>query len=81
MVFASIRRCIPPRELTGISVPRTEGWPVGREGTRTREREFVVLPDQFKRLRTGEAVLILPGAKTPGEVVRVLAPVKGRERG
>lgn len=54
---------------------------MGREGTRTREREFVVLPDQFKRLRTGEAVLILPGAKTPGEVVRVLAPVKGRERG
>jgi hypothetical protein len=56
---------------------RRDGWFQGREGTRTREREFIVLPDQFKRLRTGEAVLIRPNAKTPGEVVRVL-PVRGR---
>jgi hypothetical protein len=56
---------------------RSDGWFQGREGTRTREREFIVLPDQFKRLRTGEAVLIRPNAKTPGEVVRVL-PVRGR---
>ena len=35
------------------------------EGTRTREREFLVLPDQFKRLRTGQAVVIDPTAKRP----------------
>ena len=45
-----------------------------REGTRTGEREFVVLPDQFKRLGTGEAVVIDPRAKRPGEIVRIWAP-------
>jgi type IV secretory pathway TraG/TraD family ATPase VirD4 len=48
---------------------------IGRgEGTRTREREFVVLPDQFKRLGTGEAVVIDPKAKRPGEIVRIWGP-------
>jgi hypothetical protein len=51
-----------------------DGWFAPREGTRTRAREFVVLPDEIKRLRTGEAVLINPTAKTPGEIVRVFAP-------
>jgi hypothetical protein len=41
---------------------------------RARAREFVVLPDEIKRLRTGEAVLINPTAKTPGEIVRIFAP-------
>jgi hypothetical protein len=51
---------------------------IGRgEGTRTREREFVVLPDQFKRLRTGEAVVIDPKAKRPGEIVKIWAPHSG----
>ncbi|HEY8816270.1 MAG TPA: type IV secretion system DNA-binding domain-containing protein [Candidatus Dormibacteraeota bacterium] len=45
-----------------------------REGTRTRAREFVVLPDEIKRLATGEAVLINPTAKTPEEIVRIFAP-------
>jgi len=31
-----------------------------REGTKTREREYVIGPDQFKRLRPGHAVVIQP---------------------
>ncbi len=55
------------------------GW-IGTpsEGTRTREREFVVLPDQFKRLGIGEAVLITPTAKRLAQVVRVWLPGDGR---
>jgi len=41
------------------------------EGTRTREREFEVLPDQIKRLPTGQAVVINPTAKRPAEVVKI----------
>jgi TraM recognition site of TraD and TraG len=41
------------------------------EGTRTREREFIVLPDQFKRLRVGEAIVINPAAKWSAEVVKI----------
>lgn len=55
---------------------RADGWLGQREGTRTREREFIVLPDQFKQLGVGEAVLIRPGAKEPGQVVRVYPPVE-----
>jgi TraM recognition site of TraD and TraG/Bacterial protein of unknown function (DUF853) len=44
------------------------------EGTRTREREFVVLPDQFKRLRVGEAIVINPAARHSAEVVRIWPP-------
>jgi hypothetical protein len=46
------------------------------EGTRTREREFLVGPDVFKRLRTGEAVVINPTAKRRAEIVRVW-PARG----
>jgi type IV secretory system conjugative DNA transfer VirD4/TraG family protein/helicase HerA-like protein len=46
----------------------------GEEGTRTREREFLVNPDDFKRLQTGEAVVIHPIAKRPAEIVRVWPP-------
>jgi conjugal transfer pilus assembly protein TraD len=46
------------------------------EGTRTREREFLVGPDEFKRLRTGQAVVINPAAKRRAEVVRVW-PARG----
>jgi type IV secretory pathway TraG/TraD family ATPase VirD4 len=49
------------------------------EGTRTREREFLVGPDVFKRLRTGEAVVINPTAKRRAEIVRVW-PARGGER-
>lgn len=45
-----------------------------RAGTRTRGREFLVVPDQFKRLGTGEAVVIDPRAKRPGQIVRVWPP-------
>jgi len=44
------------------------------EGTRTREREFLIGPDQFKRLGTGEAVVIDPKAKHQAQVVRVWPP-------
>jgi len=53
---------------------RREGWAQSRPGTRTRERDFVLNPDAFKRLKAGEAVLISPTAKVPAEIVRVLAP-------
>ncbi len=57
-----------------VGGPPAKSWFQMREGTRTRTREFVVLPDQIKRLRTGEAVLINPTAKTPGQIIRVFAP-------
>ena len=44
------------------------------EGTRTPGREFLVHPDEFKRLRVGEAVVINPMAKTPAEIVRIWPP-------
>jgi TraM recognition site of TraD and TraG/Bacterial protein of unknown function (DUF853) len=50
------------------------------EGTRTREREFLVGPDEFKRQRTGQAVVINPEAKRRAEVVRVWPPRRGGDR-
>lgn len=47
------------------------------EGTRTPEREFWVAPDEFKRLGTGEAVVISPAAKRPAEIVQVWRPGPG----
>ncbi len=44
------------------------------EGTRTREREFIVGPDEFKRLAIGTAVVVAPGGTTPARVVRVWGP-------
>jgi hypothetical protein len=44
------------------------------EGTRTREREFHIHPDDFKGLRTGEAVVIQPTKTPPAELVRVWPP-------
>ena len=44
------------------------------EGTRTPGREFLVHPDEFKRLQVGEAVVINPMAKTPAEIVRIWPP-------
>jgi hypothetical protein len=54
------------------------GTMLGRgEGTRTREREFLLGPDQFKRLRTGEAILINAKAKRPAQIVKVWPPRSG----
>jgi hypothetical protein len=53
---------------------KADGWLGQREGTRTREREFIVLPDQVKSLGVGRAVLIQPATKTPGQVVRIFGP-------
>jgi len=64
-----------------VGGPPAKGWFEPREGTRTRTREFIVLPDQIKRLRTGEAVLIRPTAKTPGLIVRVFPPAELDGRG
>jgi hypothetical protein len=47
------------------------------EGTRTRAREFLIGPDEFKRLGTGEAVVIQPRAKHPAEIVSVWPPHRG----
>lgn len=48
------------------------------EGTRTRAREFRIGPDEFKRLGTGEAVVIQPRASRPAEIVSVWPPRRGR---
>lgn len=58
-----------------------DGWFASREGTRTRTREFIVLPDEIKRLRIGEAVVINTTAKTPGEIVRIFPPTDLDGRG
>lgn len=42
--------------------------------TRTRERDFIVGPDAFKRLGQGEAIVIDPIATPPAEVVRIWPP-------
>jgi hypothetical protein len=47
------------------------------DGTRTRQREFLIGPDEFKRLGTGEAVAIQPRAKHPAEIVSVWPPHRG----
>jgi type IV secretory pathway TraG/TraD family ATPase VirD4 len=54
-----------------------ESWWDKREGTRTPDREFVVLPDEIKRLGVGEAALITPTADPPAEIVRVFPPRGG----
>jgi type IV secretory pathway TraG/TraD family ATPase VirD4 len=51
------------------------------EGSRTPEREFWVAPDEFKRLHTGEAVVINPTAKHPAEIVQVWQPGAGAHQG
>jgi type IV secretory pathway TraG/TraD family ATPase VirD4 len=64
---------------------RTQGRFLGGaeagEGTRTREREFVVLPDEFKRLAAGEAIVINSTAKPPAQVVKVWRPKIAAELG
>ncbi len=71
--FARMAGTVPSWSTTQrVSGKRTMwGQP---EGTRTREREFLVLPDQFKRLRVGEAIVINPAAKRSAEVVRIWPP-------
>ncbi|MQA74694.1 MAG: type IV secretion system DNA-binding domain-containing protein [Solirubrobacterales bacterium] len=44
----------------------------GREGqTRRRTREFVRHPDEFKRLRRGEAIVIEPAGREAADLVRI----------
>lgn len=45
--------------------------PQASTGTRTREREFVRHPDEFKSLATGEAIVIEPSAASDAQVVQV----------
>jgi hypothetical protein len=42
--------------------------------TRTRERDFVVGPDAFKRLPQGRAVVINPTSTPPAEIVHIWPP-------
>ena len=51
--------------------PLLSSTPQETAGTRTREREFLHNPDEFKRLGTGEAIVIEPAAKLVDERVRV----------
>jgi hypothetical protein len=60
------------QRVSGNALPFATG-----EGTRTREREFLIGPDQFKRLGTGEAVVINSKARRPAEVVRIWPPRRG----
>lgn len=59
----------------------SDSWFASREGTRTRTREFIVLPDEIKRLRTGEAMIVNSTAKTPGGIVRIFPPTDLGGRG
>jgi conjugal transfer pilus assembly protein TraD len=58
-------------------VSSTESLFAAREGTRTREREFVIGPDQFKRLSVGEAIVIDPKAQPTAEAVRIWPAGRG----
>lgn len=51
----------------------------GEEGTRTRAREFHVHPDEFKSLRTGEAVVITDDGRAPWRT-RMLHPRQAKGR-
>ncbi len=55
---------------------RRDGWWSPREGTRTRDREFIVMPDEFKRLGVAKAVVISPTGEPPAQVIRTLAPIE-----
>jgi type IV secretion system coupling TraD/TrwB family protein len=56
------------RRVTGGYLGKHSGQ---REGSRTREREFIRHPDEFKRLGTGEAIVIEPASRCDAEHVRV----------
>jgi GNAT superfamily N-acetyltransferase len=58
-------------------VDANERMPGTGEGMRTRERDFVVEPDQFKRLGVGEAVVIGASAKRRAQIVRIWGPQAG----
>jgi TraM recognition site of TraD and TraG len=57
------------------SARKTRGLPwgveLGDDGTRRRTREFIRHPDEFKRLGTGEAIVIEPASGCEAEHVRV----------
>lgn len=44
------------------------------EGTRTRQRDFIIGPDTFKRLAVGEAILLDASVSPPAQVVRIWRP-------
>lgn len=50
-----------------------------REGTRTRQRDFIIDVDRFKTLATGEAVVINPKARRRAEIVTIWPPEPGGE--
>ncbi len=56
----------------------------GRQGqTRRRTREFVRHPDEFKRLRRGEAIVIEPAGREAADLVRIwplASPTAGSSR-
>lgn len=44
------------------------------EGTRTRDREFLISPDEFKSLGTGQAVVINPTARPRAAIAQIWPP-------
>ena len=50
------------------------GQQVRGEGTRTREREFIRHPDEFKRLGVGEAIVIEPARPPGAQLVSIWRP-------
>lgn len=61
------------RSQLGFSIPEDEG-------TRTPTREFVVHPDEFKRLGVGEAVVIEPNGRPPAQTAKVWLASQDTER-
>lgn len=53
--------------------------PTGR-GSRTRGHEHIVHPTRIKKLRTGEAVVIVPAGDQPPAIVRMHHPRDARDR-
>lgn len=51
------------------------------EVTRRRTREFVRHPDEFKRLRRGEAIVIEPAGREAADLVRIWGPSKSEIHG
>ena len=67
-------------EPAWTTTERIDGGLLGaprREGTRTRQRDFVVAVDRFKSLATGQAVVVNPKAGRRAEIVSIWPPCGG----
>ncbi|MGA8744332.1 MAG: TraM recognition domain-containing protein [Solirubrobacterales bacterium] len=76
--FARMGGTVPAWSMTQRVDASGMALPNG-EGTRTRQRDFLVLPDQFKRLAVGQAVVIDPSVRPMAQIVRIWPPGGGRK--